>query len=99
MTARHDLALTEDAILDRLKVYARDELEIPDAVVDPVGPATLLIEGLELDSLRQAMLLALIEEDYGVRLDGIDTGEFVALASVGDLVRLIQQHAGRPEAV
>jgi acyl carrier protein len=91
--------LTADGILDRLKTYVREDLELGADLVERVTLETRVVEGLQLDSLRQVMLVARIEEDYGFEFDAAGADELDALASVGDLVRLIQRRAARPEVL
>ena len=78
-------------ILDRLKAIAGEELE-PDADrVAGIGPETALAEGLRLDSLNQVILLARLEETFGVVFSLEQREELLGLQTVGDLVRLVQR--------
>jgi len=85
--------LSDDCVLERLRALAREELEMKPDDVARVGPETLLVEGLQLDSLRQVVLVTSIEEQFGFELTHADRGRLLALRTVGDLVRLIRERA------
>ena len=86
-------SLSEDAVLDRLRTLAREELEMKPEDLLRVGPDTLLVEGLQLDSLRQVVLVTSIETEFGFELGHEDHDRVNALRTVGDLVRLIRERA------
>jgi acyl carrier protein len=85
--------LSEEYILDRLRVLAREELEMKPDDIARVGPDTLLVEGLQLDSLRQVVLVTSIEGQFGFELTHEDRDRLVALRTVGDLIHLIRERA------
>jgi acyl carrier protein len=78
-------------VLERLRALAREELEMKPDDVARVGPETQLVEGLELDSLRQVVLITRIEEQFGFELTHDDRERLLSLRTIGDLVRLIQE--------
>ncbi len=92
------MMLTEDAIIDGLKACAVDALELAPDDVRHVTRATPLIEGLRLDSLRQVILLARIEEDYKVEFVHDDLIAMGADATVGEFAQLILRRASETAA-
>ena len=86
-------SLSEQYILDRLRVLAREELEMKPDEIARVGPDTLLVEGLQLDSLRQVVLVTSIEGQFGFELTHEDRDRLVGLRTVGDLIALIRERA------
>jgi acyl carrier protein len=87
--------LSEGYVLERLRRLARDELEMKPEDLARMGPETPLVEGLQLDSLKQVVLVTGIEEEFGFELAYDDAERFQALKTVGDLVRLILERADR----
>jgi acyl carrier protein len=85
--------LSEEAVMERLRALALAELEMKPDDVMRVGPETLLVEGLQLDSLRQVVLVTSIEAEFGFELGHEDHERVNALRTVGDLVRLIRERA------
>ena len=83
--------MTTGDILERLKAIAGEELELDPGRVAAIGPETALVDGLRLDSLNQVILLARLEETFGVVFSLEEREEMLALQTVGDLVRLVQQ--------
>jgi acyl carrier protein len=86
-------SLSEEYVLDRLRMIARKELEMKPDDIARVGPGTLLVEGLQLDSLRQVVLVTSVEEQFGFELTHEDRDRLLALRTVGDLIRLIRERA------
>lgn len=80
--------LAADLVLERLKVLAREELEMKPDDLARIGPETPLVEGLALDSLKQVVLVTGVEERFGLDLADLDRDQ---LRTIGDLVRLIQE--------
>ena len=82
---------SEHGILAHLKTVARTELEMRPEQIDRILADTPIVEGLQLDSLRQVVLLANIEEAYGIELTLQDREQMQELQTIGDLVRFIQR--------
>ena len=78
---------TESEVLDYLRKVAREELKLPQQQIDSVRPETPIVEGLQLDSLAQVVLLSKIETDFGLVFEPEDRER---LQTVGDLVRALQ---------
>ena len=81
----------DNAIFTHLKEVARTELEMRPDQADRISLETPIVEGFELDSLRQVVLLTNLEETYGFELSIEDRERLLELRTVGDLVRFIRQ--------
>jgi acyl carrier protein len=77
------------SVIAHLKQIARDELKLRPDEIERIDSNTSLIEGLQLDSLTQVVLLSEIEARYGVALDVGGQEELERIETVGDLVALI----------
>lgn len=86
-------ALSDAQLLAHIRMLAASELELKAEQVAGIQLDTPIVEGLDLDSLKQVMLLASLEETYGVVLAPADVEELTALRTVGDLVRLIRERS------
>jgi acyl carrier protein len=95
MPASSPLPFTETEILDRLRACAVEALELPPGEMPALTADLPLVEGLRLDSLRQVVLLARIEEEYGFEFDPADLSALGADGTLRDLVRVIQRRAPR----
>jgi acyl carrier protein len=87
---------SEEDVLARLRALAREELELKPEEIGRVAPDTLLVEGLELDSLRQVVLVTSVEEQFGFELTHEDRDRLLQLRTVGDLIGLIRERVARP---
>lgn len=85
---------TDEEMLDYLKALARTELELRPEQVANLRPDTLILEGLQLDSLKQVVLLTHVEETFGIELSLDDRDELQNLTTVADLIRFIRTRAG-----
>jgi len=85
--------LSEGYVLERLRLLARDELELKPDDLARLGPETQLVEGLQLDSLKQVVLVTYIEEEFGFELAYDDGERLQSMRTVGDLIRLIRERA------
>lgn len=92
-------ALSDGAVLERLQGLASEALELPPDQMPVITAALPIVEGLRLDSLRQVVLLARIEEEYGFEFDQDDLAALRADGTLGDLVRVIQHRAADLRAV
>jgi acyl carrier protein len=82
-------------VLESLRELTVEALEWPEERAAAIGAETTLVEGLELDSLAQAVLLAEVEERFGFVFDLDDRDRLLAARTVGDLVAIIEQRAAR----
>ncbi len=85
--------LTEEAVLDTLKAFAADALDLPTEDVARLTMQLPVVEGLRLDSLRQVMLLTRIEEEYGFEFDPEELGGLGPDATIGDLIAVVLRRA------
>jgi acyl carrier protein len=74
----------ETKVLEELRRIARVDLEYQG----PVEPALRLKEDLQLDSMAMIVVAVGLENRFRVKLDEGDAG---VIATVGDLVRLVQR--------
>ena len=83
--------LRSDAeVLEYLKGVALTELELRPEQVANIRPETIIVEGLQLDSLKQVILLANLEENFGFELTLEDRQQLLGLTTVSDLIQFIQ---------
>lgn len=78
---------TSQAVLERI----RSELAVLDPDVAPervTGQAT--VASLDMESVTLLSLVAELEDAYSIRVDEL---ELSGIATVGDLVALVQRHA------
>ncbi len=78
----------QQSILDFLKEIAREELELSEEQIEQMDLDTPLMEGLNLDSVTQVVLITAIEDHYGFQFE-LEDGE--GLRTVRDLVVIIQE--------
>lgn len=90
---RTELALTDSHLLAHLKMVAGTELELQAEQIDRIELDTPIVEGLQLDSLKQVVLIANLEETYGFELSPKDLEQLQSLETVGDLVRMIRERS------
>ena len=90
---RPETSLTDEGILEHLRTRIAPDLELRPDEVAGLTLSTRVAEGLQLDSLRQVILLARIEEDYGVSFGAEDIEVLQEVVTVSDLVRLVRERA------
>jgi acyl carrier protein len=97
MDSAHDrrdgAAPTDEEVLGYLKQISRDELELRPEQVAGMGLDTPVVEGLQLDSLAQVILLSRIEEHYGFVFDLEDREELQTIQIIRELVGMIRRRA------
>jgi acyl carrier protein len=82
-------AAVSASVIAHLKQLARDELKLRPDEIERIDSTTSLIEGLQLDSLTQVVLLSELETRYGIALDVGGQEQLERIETVGDLVALI----------
>lgn len=87
------LAAISESVLADLKRIAREELKLPSDQIGRINLDTSLIEGLQLDSLTQVVLLTELESRYGIVLDADDQQQLQRVETIGDLIQLIARRA------
>jgi acyl carrier protein len=82
--------MTEHQILEGVRQVIREHLQVHASLeqVEQVERETDLFRDLQLDSLKQLTLVVELENHFRVRFDA---GDEEGLATVGDLVRLIER--------
>jgi acyl carrier protein len=88
-----DTGLSDADVLERLKGLASAALELQPEQVARIQLETPLVEGLQLDSLKQVVLMSGIEESFGFEFTPDDADAAQKLETVGDLVSLVRQRA------
>jgi acyl carrier protein len=88
-----DPPLSDAHVLAHLRALAGTELELQDEQIARIDLDTPIVEGLQLDSLKQVVLITNLEETYGFELAPEDREQLQTLTTVGDLVRMIRQRA------
>ncbi len=86
---------TEEEILAYLKELADEELELSEEQISRIELDTQIVEGLQLDSVSQVVLITNIEEQYGFLFDFEDREK---IQTVRDLVEMILARAGQGES-
>ena len=86
---------TEEGILTYLKELAEEELELPEEQISRIELDTQIVEGLQLDSVSQVVLITNVEEQYGFLFDFEDREK---IQTVRDLVEMILARAGQGES-
>ena len=85
----------EEGILIYLKELAEEELELSEEQISRIALDTEIVEGLQLDSVSQVVLITNIEEEYGFLFDFEDREK---IQTVRDLVEMIIARAGQGES-
>lgn len=78
-------------ILAYLKEICQEELELPPEQVATIDPHTSVVEGLQLDSLAQVILLGRIEEEYEIVFEPEHRERLQTIRTIQDLVGIIRQ--------
>ena len=86
---------SEEGILTYLKELADEELELSEEQIRRIELDTQIVEGLQLDSVSQVVLITNIEEQYGFLFDFEDREK---IQTVRDLVEMILARAGQGES-
>jgi len=84
-----------EGILAYLKELADEELELSEEQISRIELDTQIVEGLQLDSVSQVVLITNIEEQYGFLFDFEDREK---IQTVRDLVEMILARAGQGES-
>lgn len=78
------------SILSHLKQVARDQMNLTPKQIEAIRPETRVVDGLELDSLAQVVLMTSIENDFGCTFS---PEELQGVETLNDLVQLILDSA------
>ncbi len=86
---------SEEEILTYLKELAEEELELAEEQIAQIVFDTQIVEGLQLDSVSQVVLITNIEEKYDFLFDFEDREK---IQTIRDLVEMILARAGQGES-
>jgi acyl carrier protein len=78
------------SILSHLKQVAQEQLSMTPGQIEAIRPEARIVDGLELDSLAQVVLMTSIERDFGCTFS---PEELQGVETVNDLVQLILRNA------
>lgn len=81
-----------EAILAFLRNVVEEELELGPEQIAQIGLDTPIVEGLQLDSVTQVVLLTAIEEEYDFLFAYEDRER---LETIQDLVEMIEERSER----
>jgi len=76
----------ETSILLHLKGVAQEQLNLTPEQIEAIRPEARIVDGLELDSLAQVVLMTAIEKDFGC---AFSPEELQGVETINDLVQLI----------
>jgi len=82
---------SDEDVLDHLKTICVEELELPPEHVAKIDGRTSVVEGLQLDSLAQVILLGGIEEHYGFVFEPEHRERLQSIKTVQELIDIIQE--------
>ncbi len=75
--------MTNEEIIEKLTAVLADEFEVEASIITPDAP---LMETLDLDSLDLVDVVVLVEQNFGVTLQGPD---FIGVKTFQDFYNLI----------
>lgn len=70
-------------LIEKINSALADEFEVEESVITPDAP---IKETLELDSLSLVDLVALIESNFGIKIEGIQVSSIKTFESLYDFV-------------
>ena len=86
-------AVTPAQTLEYVRNVAQAALELRPEQVARIHMETLLVDGLQLDSLKQVVLMTSIEESFGFEFSPDDLDRVQRFETVGDLVAFVRDRA------
>jgi len=84
-------APSNEVVLELLKAICAEEIELPPEQVAKIDGRTSVVEGLQLDSLSQVILLGRIEEHYGFVFETEHRERLQSIQTVQELIDIIQE--------
>jgi acyl carrier protein len=81
---------SDEDVLAYLKEICQEELELPPEQVAKIDLHASVVEGLQLDSLAQVILLGRIEEEYEIIFEPEHRERLQTVRTVQDLVAMIR---------
>ena len=82
---------SDEDVLEHLKEVCAEELELPAEQVAKIDGRTSVVEGLQLDSLAQVILLGRIEERYGFVFEPEHRQRLQSIQTVQELIDIIHE--------
>lgn len=77
------IKMERQELIGKINFALADEFEVEESVITPDAP---IKETLELDSLSLVDLVALIESNFGIKIEGIQVSSIKTFESLYDFV-------------
>ena len=75
--------MEKQELIEKINAALADEFEVEESVITPEAP---IKETLELDSLSLVDLVALIESNFGIKIEGTQVSSIKTFESLYDFV-------------
>ena len=75
--------MEKQELIEKINAALADEFEVEESVITPEAP---IKETLELDSLSLVDLVALIESNFGIKIQGTEVAHITTFAALYDFV-------------
>ena len=75
--------MEKQELIEKINAALADEFEVEESVITPEAP---IKETLELDSLSLVDLVALIESNFGIKIQGTEVARIKTFAALYDFV-------------
>ena len=75
--------MEKQELIEKINAALAEEFEVDESVITPEAP---IKETLELDSLSLVDLVALIESNFGIKIQGTEVSHIKTLAALYDFV-------------
>lgn len=75
--------MEKQELIEKINAALADEFEVDESVITPEAP---IKETLELDSLSLVDLVALIESNFGIKIQGTEVSYIKTFAALYDFV-------------
>lgn len=75
--------MEKQELIEKINAALADEFEVEESVITPDAP---IKETLELDSLSLVDLVALIESNFGIKIQGAEVSNIKTFAALYDFV-------------
>lgn len=75
--------MEKQELIEKINAALADEFEVDESVISPEAP---IKETLELDSLSLVDLVALIESNFGIKIQGTEVSHIKTFSALYDFV-------------
>ena len=75
--------MEKQELIEKINAALADEFEVDESVITPEAP---IKETLELDSLSPVDLVALIESNFGIKIQGTEVAHIKTFSALYDFV-------------